>query len=285
MIVLKIIGWVLLGILALIILALFVRVGVQAEYSEKKTTAAITWLFLKIPLYPTKKKPKKDKETGNPESGISEDEKESTDETSGENSQDDEFPEDEIPEDNTAELTSEKQDTKTEEKPVKKKKKKESFLHILYRTNGIDGILLLLKRILSYTGTFIGNLIRGVVVDEFDLDMACVKKGDAAATAIYYGEVCSALFPMLGAIASECRMKKHDINVYPDYLARYSDASFFVKLHITPIYLIGITVAYGVKLVFKVVLRMFVKIFMPDKNNKAGNSDITKNKEKSGTKV
>lgn len=253
---LKIIGWVLLGILLLIIAALFIRVGILAEYSDKETSVVLTWLFLEIPLYPWPKKPKKKKEnTEEKPEEPPEEEPEKTEE---------EKPE-ETPEEKPA-----------EEKPAGKKKKKESFLHLLYRTNGIDGILLLLKRICSYTGTFLGSAMRGVVVDEFNLDVACVKKDDAAATAIYYGEVCAALFPLLGAVAAQCRMKKHDVNVYPDYLARFSSASFFVRLHITPMYFLGITVAYGCKMAFKVILRMFVKIFMPDKSKKAENSDIAK---------
>mgnify|MGYP002627283466 CR=1 FL=1 len=58
MIVLKIIGWVLLGILTLILLALCVKVRFEIEYSNENTSALLKWLFLKIKLYPTKKKPK-----------------------------------------------------------------------------------------------------------------------------------------------------------------------------------------------------------------------------------
>ena len=59
MIVLKIIGWVLLGILALIVLALCVKLQITAEYSEENTHVMLQWLFLKIPLYPKKPKPPK----------------------------------------------------------------------------------------------------------------------------------------------------------------------------------------------------------------------------------
>ena len=65
MIVLKIIGWVLLGILALIILALCVRVRIAVEYSDDNTNVLLQWLFVKIPLYPMPEKepakPKKEK--------------------------------------------------------------------------------------------------------------------------------------------------------------------------------------------------------------------------------
>ena len=255
MIVLKIIGWVLLGILLLIVAALFVRVGVAAEYSDDGTSVIVKWLFLKIPLYPREKKEKP--------------EEEAQEETPVEAAAVEKPEEPENPEEN---------DKKKEKK--KKPEGKESFLHLLYRTNGIDGILLLVHRIFSYLGSFFGDLLKGVVVDELQLNMACTKKNDAAETAIYYGEVCSVLFPMMGAVAAKCRIKKYDVNVYPDYLARFSRASFFVRLHITPAYFIGITVLLGVRMIFKVAGRMFVKIFLHAKDESAGNSD-KKSKEKS----
>ena len=57
--VLKIIGWILLAILALIIFALCVKVRFRIEYSSENTSALLKWLFLKIKLYPRKPKEKK----------------------------------------------------------------------------------------------------------------------------------------------------------------------------------------------------------------------------------
>ena len=238
MIVLKIIGWVLLGIFSLIVLALCVKLQIMAEYSDDNTNVAVKWLFLKIPLYPMEKKPPKPKEEKPPE----------------------EKPEEEKPK---------------EEKP---KEKKESFLHLLYRTHGVDGILEIVRRLFSYLNAFTGGMLRALVVEELWLDVRCAK-GDAAATAVYYGEVCSALWPMLGALASRCKLKKYDINIYPDYLARFSSASFFVKLRVYPIYVTGITLALVFRLVFKLMLGVLLKIFLPKKQKKAEKENITKEKE------
>lgn len=238
MIVLKIIGWVLLGILALIVIALCIKLQITAEYSDENTHVALKWLFLTIPLYPKKPKPPKPEE---------------------------EKPEEEQPEEEKPE----------EEKPAAKK---ESFLHLLYRTHGVDGILELTRKLCSYLNTFLGDLFKSLVVEELYLDVACTK-GDAAATAVYYGEVCAALYPMLGALASKCKLKKYDINIYPDYLARFSKASFFVKFRVYPIYVTGITLALVFRLVFKLLLGMLVKIFLQNKPKKAEKENITKEKE------
>ena len=64
MIVLKIIGWVLLGILALILLALCVKVRFDLEYSSENTSVVMRWLFVRFKLYPAKKKEKPKTEEG-----------------------------------------------------------------------------------------------------------------------------------------------------------------------------------------------------------------------------
>lgn len=223
MIVLKIIGWVLLGLLALIVLALCVRVRLQIEYSSENTSVVLGWLFLHFKLYPMSKK-KKDKEK-------------------------DETKKEEEPKEET-------QDNSDKEP----KKKQDSFLKTLYDAEGVDGLISILQRIVSYTKTFLGNLLHGVVVDELYVNVRCTRS-DAAQTAIYYGEVCAVLFPLLGSLISRCRTKKYDVNVYPDYIARFSDASFISSIHITPVYLIGITLSYVFKLIGGVLIGILFKIF------------------------
>ena len=345
MIVLKIIGWVLLGILALIILAQCVRVRIAMEYSDDNTNVLLQWLFIKIPLYPAEKKepkqpkpkkekPKKEKpkkQSGPPDEAEAPPEASAgpaaTDEPSAEQPSEDqseeafppvadqsaaaqetvveaappetapeeapaeeapaeEKPADEAPAgENAAEEPAgeaakpeeaEKQPEEAAKQPEAEKKpaeKKESLLHMIYRTHGVDGILELVRRVFSYLGSYMGDLMGAMVIEELYLDIGCTKK-DAAATAIYYGEVCSALFPMLGALAARCKIKKYDINVYPDYLARFSRASFFVKFHFYPIYLVGVTILFGCRMMFRVVLRMLVKTFLHKKDKSAEKQNI-----------
>ena len=238
MIVLKIIGWVLLGLLTLIIFALCVKVHFRIEYSSENTSAVLRWLFLKFKLYPMKKKEKAKK--------------------------------DDIP----PPPKEEKQEEKKEEQPPKQKS---NLLKTLYDAEGIDGIITILKQVTGYTKTYFGNLIRGFVIDELYIDVRCTKE-DAAATAIYYGEVCAVLFPMLGALASKCRLKKYDFNVYPDFIARFSDASFVTSFHFTPMNLICRTVAYACKLLYGVLIKLVFKIIGAGKKQQ-GSRDENKNTE------
>lgn len=262
MIVLKIIGWIILAVLALILFVLCIKVKISAEYSDENTFVALKWLFLTIPLYPKEKKEKKEEKEEKPEEKPNEKTDEKTEEESEEKEEDSE----------------DSEETSVAEVPEKPEKKKESLLHILYRTNGIDGLLLIIGRVFSYLGTFIGDFLKSLVIEEFYLDARCSKK-DAAETAIYYGKVCSSAFPMLGAIASKCKLKKYDINIYPDFLAPRSSASFAITFHLYPIYVIAISVVFLCRLIFKVVLRLIGKIFLSGKKDKTENKN-TKIKEK-----
>ena len=267
MLVLKIIGFVFLGIIALILLLLSVRVRIFAEYSEIDTRVMLQWLFIKIPLFPAEKKEKTDKT-------------EKAETTPGKDTSAEEEPPIEEPvteEEVTGESVEDSaMQTETSEKPAQKS----TLLNDIYGSHGIDGLMLVVKRIFGYIGTYIGKLMNSLVIDELYIDVKCTKN-DAAETAIYYGEVCSALFPMLGALVTKYKVRKYDVNVYPDFLARHSSASFAVRMHLYPIYLIGITIGLVFKLLFKVIIGFVVKLikYTKNKNVKPTESiDSVKNK-------
>ncbi len=268
MIVLKIIGWVILSIIALIFLVLCVKVRIFAEYSEVDTRLRIQWLFLKFPLFPSESKGGKGKSKKNADSNN---------DTAQQQTASSELADESYS--SSAECLSTDDNTTSTENNVDQMsggapKQKNNLMKTLYSAHGIDGLLLIVNRTFSYVGTFFGDLAKSLVIDELYLDVRCTKK-DAASTAVYYGEVCSALFPILGAMISKYKVRKYDINVYPDYLARQSSASFAVSMHLYPIYLIGISVLFGCRMIFKVAIRLLVKIFLPKKKENAENSNNT----------
>ncbi len=268
LIVLKIIGWVLLGIIAVVTAALCIKVVVFAEYSDEKTELFLKWLFLKIPLYPAEKK-EKTMDAAESADARTSDEKSATDakDTAGKKNEpaaaSDKNAQSDIENGESVQTAED-----GEQAAPAQKKNDVNLLKLLYEAEGIDGLIEIVKRVFSYIGTFFGGLLRAFIIEEFDLDMRCSKK-DAAKTAIYYGEVSSVLFPMLGALASACTLKDYNINVYPDFLARYGEASFRIKFHVVPIRLVGLTIALAIKLVFKVLLGLIVKITKTSKANSA----------------
>ena len=252
MIVLKIIGWVLLALLAIIVLALCVRVRFRIEYSSENTSVLLRWLFIKLKIYPAKKKDGSKKKKK--DDGKKEEEKPEEEEKEEENKEED-----------------------------KKSKKKDSFLKTLYEAEGVDGLLLIVKKVMGYTKTFFSHLLHGFVIDELFLEARCTKD-DAAGTALYYGEICSVVFPAIGSLASRCRLRKYDVNIYPDYLARFSDASFVTAFHFTPIYLLGVLIAYGCKMLFGVLVGLLLKISGVKKEKGDRKKDKKISKEKSEVK-
>ncbi len=270
MIVLKIIGSIILAIFALIFLALCVKVKIFAEYSEYDTNVRIKWLFLSIPVYPMKPKAKTDEQP------------QTDNKAEAEGVQSVNAEENSVPEENeeAAETSEQITDTQTDADVAENAalKQKNNFLKTLYDAHGIDGLLLIIRRVFRYLGTFTGNLMHSLVVEELYLDVRC-HRNDAASTAIYYGEVCSSLFPMLGALITRYRVRKYDINVYPDYLARTSSASFAVSLHLYPIYVVGISISLVFKMLFKVILRLIGKCFIGSKKVNNENCNKTDSNE------
>lgn len=253
-------------IIAVVTAALCVKAVVSAEYSDEKTEVFLKWLFLKIPLYPSKKKKASAESAGNADEQPPDTENAEAAENAEatENSSE-----------NASSVSGES--SSAEQTSPKKKKRDVSLLKLLYETEGIDGLIEILKRVFSYLGTFFGGLFRACIVEKFDLDIRCAKK-DAAKTAIYYGEVSSVLFPMLGALASACTLKNYNINVYPDYLARYGEASFRIRFHVVPIRLLGIALALVIKLVFKVLLGPLIRISKTTKTNSVNTAQKTDEK-------
>ena len=173
--------YILLGIIALIILLLSVKVRVDAEYIDD-FRVKLRWLFLSFDLYPMKKKEKKPKE-----------------------------------EKPAAEEPSQEETGPTEKKRVKK--------HL--------------------------------ILDELYLWAVISHNHDAAQTAIEYGQACQQIFPAMGFICSNLKVKKYDVEVEPDFIGTFSSAQFAFSLSIRPIFLIHAGIVMACRLLFKVVLKIF----------------------------
>ena len=266
MIVLKIIGCIILAIFAIIAAILSIKVCVHIEYSDESTNAFIKWLFLKIPIFPREKKEAAEKKV----EPVPEQAEEPVDSevASVTDNGDTAVETTEIQQDGAV-----TEDVPSEEAPAAAQQNN-NLLKMLYESHGVDGLAELLRRVCSYTGKFVGDLSYSLIVDELLVDVRCTKK-DAASTAIYYGEVCSLLFPLLSAFISKYKVRRYDINVYPDYLAKFSSVSFSTSFHLYPIKLCGVTVVFAVKMLINVLIRMLVKIFLHNKNKAAENSDKT----------
>ena len=107
------------------------------------------------------------------------------------------------------------------DKLVATSKKKVNELAALVKEDSSLSLVTFLRDAFLVIWELIGRVLRGVVVHKFDLTVR-VASGDAADTAVTYGEVCSVLYPFVTALESNLRIKNRNWAVYPDFLKQES---------------------------------------------------------------
>ncbi len=205
--------YILLGLIALIVLILSIKITFELIYDET-FSFAVKILFFTINIYPEndlERFMKKKKETPPAE----------------------EKPKDEKPE---------------EEKPAGEPK--ENFIKRFYRVQGFDGVMAFFKDILRALNGFFGNVFKKAFVIERLLLQMYVAGGDAASAAIAYGRTCAAVFPALGYICETMKVRKYDADINVDYLAPKSTAAIDTAVSVRPIRLTNAVVVLGVRALF-----------------------------------
>ncbi len=164
---------------------------------------------------------------------------------------------------------------KKEEKPEEKKDeapkpKKENFLKTFYNNQGLSGVIELLNNCVAALKRFSVKLIkRAVIIKKFHLDVH-ITEDDAAATAIKYGKVCSGLYPSLGFICSNMKVKDYKVNVFADYCGKKTTVQFITETAFIPRAMINA----GIALVFS-LLKQLLRVAIS--NNKASKNKTTNN--------
>ncbi len=244
--------YIILGIIVFIIGLTSMPLTVIVDYAEK-TLVVIKFLFVKITVFDSSKpkKEKKQKKEKKP--------KETTEETTPETPKKGKGKKTETkPEENV--------DTTTEEKPKPKEKaKSNSLLKQIYTDHGYDGIVKMLRAIGNSLNGFFGKLYKTVVFDELYIQMVTAT-GDAASTAIKHGQLCAWAYPILGKLVATCKVKKYDFDFSPDFLGKKSEASAYVRFHVTPIHITNGAVVLAVQLLFKVLIKL---LFSKNRHDKS----------------
>lgn len=155
-----------------------------------------------------------------------------------------------------------KKEEKQEAEPEKKKEKppksnKPNPIVEMVKANGYDGMMLVLSNFGRIMKIYGGKIFKSVVFDEIYLYIL-VGTGDAAATAIKYGQTCQKVYPLMGYICSNNIVKKYDIDVDSDFLANNTKGEFFFDMHICLRKITNATIAMVIRLIFGVVIT-FIK--------------------------
>lgn len=219
--------YIILGIIAFFVILLSVHFHISIEYTDF-IYVSVRWLFLKFDILPLKPKEKKEKKEEEPE----EEKKEEEEETE-------------------------------EEKP---KKEGENSIITTIKNMGYDGVMEILSRLGKALGGMFRRIFKSFAIQNFDLDLT-VGKGDAAATAIAYGNTCNKVYPVCGLICSTMKVKTYNVNVAPDFLANHNTGEFRIDFYMIPRKLINAFIIVGFELVFKVLLKFLSSGKSKDKKN------------------
>ena len=234
--------YIILAVIALIVILFSIKVSVTAVYDET-FTLDIKWFFIKLRIYPEDEEKKAKKEA------------------------------------KKAEKEQKKKNPK-KEKPKKEKTEesaspKSNIFRDFYNNQGFAATVNLIRTAAAQLGGFLKGVYRAFVIENLTVLLKVSAGDDAAQTAIKYGKVCSAVYPAMGFICSNMKVKQYDVNVVPDFISAENTATFKLSLSVRPIKLTNAVIVLAFRLIFKVLLKLL-------KGSKKNDKSIT-NTVKGGT--
>lgn len=149
-----------------------------------------------------------------------------------------------------------KEEPEKEEPPKEEKPKKPNMFKTFYENQGVDGVIKLIKDSADALGSMGKSLKKHLLIERLYLWIVVSSNADAASTAIEYGEMCKNVFPPLGFICSNLKVKHYDANIEPDFIGTFPSAQFETEIAIRPIFVINAGIVLAVRMLFKVVLKL-----------------------------
>lgn len=258
MIVLKIIGWIILVFFALQLLVLIitslllaVKVTLGLDFGENGTKVRLKWGFLKFNLYPEQFTPEKiewynaklkpffDRIKARKQNKNTEKEVEQPNERMG-----------------IDEIWAKIKAFDFEGAYAKAKS-------MFEKLGGFGGIIEILQYIASKTKVMFSKILKHIVIKELFVDLT-VAGDDAADTAMNYGKTCAAVFPALGIICTNMKVRECDVDINPDFLAKENTGDLHTVIAFRPIFLLMTLTGFGTKIINKVIFKL---LFSHGKSN------------------
>ena len=150
----------------------------------------------------------------------------------------------------------EKPKKEKQEEPAEEKPKKPNIFKTFYENQGMDGVIKLVKDSADAVGLMMRSVKKHFIIEELYLWIVVSSNSDAAQTALQYGEICEDVFPALGFICSNLKVKKYDASIEPDFIGTFSSAQFKTAFSLRPFFLVGAGIRLVFRLLFKVVLKL-----------------------------
>lgn len=159
------------------------------------------------------------------------------------------------------EKTESKRAVKKEKKPSEKSEKKKeekntpfSSLQKLGAAEGVEGAVDFVKEVSSIVINTTGKLCSHLIVNLIDVRMD-VAAQDAAQTAILYGRVCTAVFPVIEALCSVSKVRRYFVEINPDFLANKTKSDMTVIFSVRVMFIISAAFAALFRYIKNIVLK------------------------------
>lgn len=212
--------YVIIGIIAFFVLILSIRITVSGEYFNS-FKLDVSWLFIKLHIFPMKKKDKPEKEKKKKDTAPKEE--------------------------------------KAEKSPAQTEKKENIFVRF-YHNQGVNGVIELINGAAYSLARMLNSFKKHIVLREIYLWMTVSSGSDAAETALQYGKICQKVFPVLSFICSTIPVKKYDVEIEPDFIGVKNSAQFSFAVSVRPIFFINAAIVLVFRLLFKVVVKFLMGI-------------------------
>ena len=230
---------IILAIILFFVLLLSIRFRIEAEYFDE-FCLKIKWLFFQISIYPL------DEKIDKLINKMTKDKK-------------------------PKEAPAEPEESKQEEEAITKK---ENPFKKFYENQGFDGVMELVNNGADALGTMMKGMKKHFIIDDMYLWVTVSKNHDAAGTALEYGNICQKVFPAMGYICSNFKVKRYDIEINPDFIGTLSSARFVFNCSFRPLFLINSAIAFVFRLLFNVVFKfLFSKPKKDTINNELQNTE------------
>ncbi len=141
---------------------------------------------------------------------------------------------------------------KPEQKKKEPKEKKPNKIKQLVDKHGVKGLIEILKDMVAIVLNTLKKLAKHLYFTRFNVRI-CVTGEDAAKTAVNYGYVCSAVYPLISVLREHSVIKKHSTDISAGFLAEKTAAELEITAKIRPLFLIPIALGAGVKLLIKLI--------------------------------
>ena len=136
-----------------------------------------------------------------------------------------------------------KKKTQKNAKKDQKKGKKENFLKEKFKEKSVSEIVSEVADLLKSALKRLFPLFKHIIVRKFYLALK-IGGEDAEKTAITYGRVCSAVYPVRGMLAQVLDFRENKVFIKADFNSEKSDALLHLKLNFRPIFAVIAAVSF-----------------------------------------